>query len=57
MKDLGIWESYRVKAQSLKTAVETAIMLLRIDKVVSGVKRPQKASDGQAPQEGSMGPV
>jgi T-complex protein 1 subunit gamma len=56
MKDLGIWESYRVKAQSLKTAVETAIMLLRIDKVVSGVKRPQQASGGQA-QPGSMGPV
>jgi T-complex protein 1 subunit gamma len=57
MKELGIYESYLVKSQSIKTAVETAIMLLRIDKVVSGVKRAggQQQQQGAAP--GSMGPV
>lgn len=35
-----------VKKQSLKAAVETAVMLLRIDQVVSGVK---KAGMGAGP--------
>ena len=30
MKALGVWEPYEVKAQSLKTAVESACMLLRM---------------------------
>jgi T-complex protein 1 subunit gamma len=53
MKELGVWESFGVKSQSLKAAIETAVMLLRIDKVVSGVKRQQAASGGavQQPQE------
>jgi len=59
MKELGIHESFLVKSQSIKTAVETAIMLLRIDKVVSGVKRQQAGGQQQqAPANpGSMGPV
>jgi len=63
MNTIGIFESFQVKSQSLKTAVETAVMLLRIDKVVSGVKRMQKEG-GSAPQPqgdadapASMGPV
>ncbi|KAG9465456.1 hypothetical protein GDO78_018328 [Eleutherodactylus coqui] len=39
MKDLGIWEPLAVKLQTYKTAVETAILLLRIDDIVSGHKR------------------
>jgi len=38
MKDLGIWEPYSVKVQTIKTAVESACMLLRIDDIVSGSK-------------------
>ncbi|XP_077320104.1 T-complex protein 1 subunit gamma [Lithobates pipiens] len=39
MKDFGIWEPLAVKLQTYKTAVETAILLLRIDDIVSGHKR------------------
>lgn len=57
MTELGIWEPYLVKVQTIKTAIETAAMLLRIDKVVSGVKRPKGAQQQQAPpQAGGMGP-
>ncbi|XP_068108300.1 T-complex protein 1 subunit gamma [Hyperolius riggenbachi] len=48
MKDLGIWEPLAVKLQTYKTAVETAILLLRIDDIVSGHKK--KGEDhGKAP--------
>ncbi|XP_041931951.1 T-complex protein 1 subunit gamma-like [Alosa sapidissima] len=39
MAALGIWEPLAVKAQTYKTAVETAILLLRIDDIVSGHKK------------------
>ena len=39
MKELGIWEAYAVKVQSIKTAVESAAMLLRIDDIVSGLSQ------------------
>uniref|UniRef100_A0A8C7S681 T-complex protein 1 subunit gamma n=1 Tax=Oncorhynchus mykiss TaxID=8022 RepID=A0A8C7S681_ONCMY len=39
MTSLGIWEPLAVKAQTYKTAVETAILLLRIDDIVSGHKK------------------
>jgi T-complex protein 1 subunit gamma len=39
MAELGIWEPYSVKVQTLKTSIEAACMILRIDDVVSGMKR------------------
>lgn len=42
MKQLDIWEPYAVRAQVFKTAIETAILLLRIDDIVSGVKKGEK---------------
>ena len=48
MKDYGVWEPYSVKAQTYKTAIETAILLLRIDDIVSGTKK-QSSLDGGAP--------
>merc|ERR1719239_242767 len=39
MSTLGIWEPLAVKLQVYKTAVETAILLLRIDDIVSGSKK------------------
>uniref|UniRef100_A0A8C7FUE9 T-complex protein 1 subunit gamma n=1 Tax=Oncorhynchus kisutch TaxID=8019 RepID=A0A8C7FUE9_ONCKI len=45
MMELGICEPLAVKAQTYKTAVETAILLLRIDDIVSGIK---KKGDDQA---------
>lgn len=35
MKHLGVWEPQAVKLQSLKTAVESACLLLRVDDIVS----------------------
>uniref|UniRef100_A0A1B6DCI8 T-complex protein 1 subunit gamma n=1 Tax=Clastoptera arizonana TaxID=38151 RepID=A0A1B6DCI8_9HEMI len=58
MKDLGIWEPLTVKLQTYKTAVETAILLLRIDDIVSGSKKKDKDNTGQPsnpqPTEESM---
>merc|ERR1719365_121812 len=39
MSDLGVWEPLAVKLQVYKTAIETAILLLRIDDIVSGSKK------------------
>ncbi|GLJ05342.1 hypothetical protein SUGI_0016510 [Cryptomeria japonica] len=33
MKERGIWDAYNVKAQTFKTAIEAACMLLRIDDI------------------------
>ncbi|XP_059789879.1 T-complex protein 1 subunit gamma isoform X2 [Balaenoptera ricei] len=50
MKELGIWEPLAVKLQTYKTAVETAVLLLRIDDIVSGHK---KKGDDQSQQGGA----
>ncbi|CAB3405645.1 unnamed protein product [Caenorhabditis bovis] len=47
MNKLDIWDPLSVRAQVLKTAVETSVMLLRIDDIVSGTKK----SSGQEKQE------
>ncbi|GKZ01354.1 hypothetical protein MPSEU_001086400 [Mayamaea pseudoterrestris] len=39
MKELGIWEPLSVKLQTIKTAIESACMILRIDDIVSGSKK------------------
>eukprot|EP00934_Nitzschia_sp_Nitz4_P006140 Nitzschia sp. Nitz4//scaffold255_size41878//291//2069//NITZ4_007398-RA/size41878-augustus-gene-0.41-mRNA-1//1//CDS//3329544350//6130//frame0 len=41
MNELGIWEPFSVKVQTIKTAIENACMILRIDDVVSGSKKAQ----------------
>ncbi|KAM3858098.1 T-complex protein 1 subunit gamma isoform 2-T2 [Diretmus argenteus] len=46
MAALGIWEPLAVKAQTYKTAVETAILLLRIDDIVSGHKKKGEDQTG-----------
>ena len=74
MNVLNVWEPFSVKAQVLKTAtearrpcvhahtsdlVQTAMMLMRIDAIVSGMKKPksaqqqqqQQAEEGAVPQE------
>lgn len=45
MHQLGIWEPLSVKQQTYKTAVETAILLLRIDDIVSGSKKASTLSE------------
>ncbi|XP_048732681.2 T-complex protein 1 subunit gamma-like [Ostrea edulis] len=59
MKDYGIWEAFAVKVQTYKTAIETAILLLRIDDIVSGVKKQGDvggAPGGGAPPGAPEGP-
>jgi len=38
MAELGIWEPLSVKLQTIKTAIESATLLLRIDAIVSSLK-------------------
>ncbi|XP_026816872.1 T-complex protein 1 subunit gamma-like [Rhopalosiphum maidis] len=45
MKELKVWEPIVVKSQVYKTAIETAILLVRIDDIVSGTKKI--GDDGQ----------
>lgn len=53
MNELGVWDCYSVKAQTYKTAVETSMLLLRIDDIVSGTKKATEAGgptgEGQPP--------
>lgn len=54
MNKLGIWEPLSVKQQTYKTAVETAILLLRIDDIVSGSKKAStlhEKADNQAAKQ------
>jgi len=48
-KEMGIMDTFAVKVQTLKTAVEAAAMLLRIDDIISGISRKKKGSGGQQP--------
>ena len=48
MQQLGVWEPYAVKLQTIQTAVESATLLLRIDDIVSGLSKKDKAAPGQA---------
>ena len=49
MKVLGVWEPFVVKTQTIKTAIESATVLLRIDDIVSGIQKKSKAGPGQTP--------
>ena len=52
MKELGVWEPYEVKTQTIKTAVESAMLLLRIDDIVSGIQKKDKMAPGQSKPAG-----
>jgi len=41
MSEIGVWEPYCVKTQTVKTAIESACLILRIDDVVSGTRKKQ----------------
>jgi T-complex protein 1 subunit gamma len=47
MKDADIWDPISVKLQTLKTSIESACMLLRIDDIVSGIKKDRRGQAGQ----------
>ena len=44
MHEINVWEPLLVKSQVVKTAIESSCMLLRIDDVVSGIKKKEKDS-------------
>jgi len=46
----NVWEPISVKFQVIKTAIEASCLLLRIDDVVSGVKKREKEKGGQPMQ-------
>jgi len=47
MNEYGVWEPTAVKRQTIKTSIEAACMLLRIDDVLSGVgSKKEGAQDG-----------
>jgi len=39
MQTLGLYEPFSVKIQTIKTSIESACMILRIDDIVSGSKQ------------------
>merc|ERR1712238_205879 len=45
MNELGIWEPYSVKVQTLKSSIDNACMILRIDDIVSGSKKKGKKEE------------
>jgi T-complex protein 1 subunit gamma len=54
MKQLGILDSFAVKAQAIKTSIEAACLLLRVDEIVSGISKkggPGGGGGGGGPQE------
>eukprot|EP00178_Gracilaria_changii_P003037 TRINITY_DN1443_c0_g1_i1.p1 TRINITY_DN1443_c0_g1~~TRINITY_DN1443_c0_g1_i1.p1 ORF type:complete len:544 (+),score=105.03 TRINITY_DN1443_c0_g1_i1:305-1936(+) len=51
MRKLGVWEPLVVKTQTMKTAVEAAAMLLRIDDIVSGLSKKKDNSSYHAPDD------
>ncbi len=50
LRDLGVWDAYAVKVQTLKTSVEAATLLLRIDDIVSGISKKKGLAPGQSAQ-------
>merc|ERR1711988_627796 len=52
MHELGVWEPVAVKQQTIKTAIESASMLLRIDEIVAGTNKPVAKKDKATPQQG-----
>lgn len=55
MRDENIWDPVSVKLQTMKTSIESACMLLRIDDIVSGIKKDKRGggvSERGAPEEG-----
>lgn len=55
MNERGIWEPLAVKLQVYKTAIETAILLLRIDDIVSGSKKKNTDDGITAPAQAAAG--
>lgn len=56
MDTLGVWDTFAVKSQTIKTAVESATLLLRIDDIVSGLSAKPSGGGGAGAGAGAGGP-
>ena len=52
MTDIGVVEPLRIKTQAIKSASEAAIMIMRIDDVISSSKKEMKPPSGPPGEEG-----
>lgn len=52
MRGQDVWDPIAVKLQTFKTSIEASCMLLRIDDIVSGIRKEKKAKGGPAGGEG-----
>lgn len=55
MAELGVWEPFVVKSQTIKTAIESACLLLRIDDIHSGISRKDKGQKQEASEQDMKG--
>ncbi|KAG0244244.1 T-complex protein 1 subunit gamma [Mortierella sp. GBA43] len=55
MHEYGIWEPNAVKVQTIKTAIESSCLLLRVDDIVSGLSGQKPQQGGPAPEQAEMG--
>ncbi|KAI9303021.1 T-complex protein 1 subunit gamma [Cunninghamella echinulata] len=54
MNSYGIWEPSAVKVQTIKTAIESACLLLRVDDIVSGISKNKRQQGGNPSPEEMM---
>jgi thermosome len=52
MAEIGVVEPLRIKTQAIKSASEAAIMIMRIDDVISSSKKEMKPPSGPSGEEG-----
>jgi len=55
MKKYGLYESASVKIQTLKTAIESARVLLRVDDIVQAKRSERSQEQGPGPEEMQQG--
>merc|ERR1719352_1565016 len=55
MEEQRIWDPCAVKLQTYKTAIESACMLLRIDDIVSGIKKDNRHAGGRKSYDSDEG--
>ena len=55
MEAENIWDPVSVKLQTYKTAIESACMLLRIDDIVSGIKKEGRHAGGRKAEDSDDG--
>jgi len=51
MHELGIWEPISVKTQTIKSAIESACLLLRVDDILSGISKKKEGGQSQPQQQ------